>query len=131
MVCAPVRRECRSVCPGTLLHGDQPAVRLVNRICSWLSTKSQFWYRACQCFTKRKNFILHALDISVILTDDLQLVIALAISGDLDINFTQLGLDCLLRVAVAVVGRAVFHGCPLTVLSPQLLVHLHFYARKS
>src|SRR5699024_11321404 len=53
MVCAPERRECRSTRPGSLSQGGQPADRSANKICSWLSTKSQFWHRACQCFAIR------------------------------------------------------------------------------
>ena len=47
------RRECRRVPPGILTQGDQPAFRSANRISSWLRTRSQFWHRACQCFTIR------------------------------------------------------------------------------
>ena len=52
-VCAPVRRECRLSLPGILYQGDQPALRSANMISNWLSTMSQFWHRACQCFTIR------------------------------------------------------------------------------
>lgn len=52
-VCAPIRRECRHSLPGILIQGDQPALRSANMISNWLSTMSQFWHRACQCFTIR------------------------------------------------------------------------------
>ena len=52
-VCAPARRECRSGRRGILGQGSQPTARSANMISSWLSTKSQFWYLACQCFTIR------------------------------------------------------------------------------
>ena len=40
-----------------------------------------------------EDLVLHAFGIAVILSNDFRLVIALAISGDFDVNFAQLSLD--------------------------------------
>ena len=37
-----LRRECRTALPEILREGDQPTPRSAKRICSWLSTRSQF-----------------------------------------------------------------------------------------
>lgn len=39
--------------PGSLQPGNQPALRSANMISNWLRIRSQFWHRACQCFTIR------------------------------------------------------------------------------
>ena len=54
-----------------------------------------------------QDLILHPVRIPVILADDLGLEGAVPVPGDLDVHLTQLGLDGLLRVAIAV-----FLGAP-------------------
>ena len=77
---------------------------------------------------QRQNLILHPVRIPVILADDLGLEGAIPVPGDLDVHLTQLGLDGLLRVAVAVVsGGALRLVRALATLSTKLLVHLHFH----
>lgn len=53
---------------------------------------------------QRQDLILHPVCIPVILADDLRLEGAVPVPGHLDVHLTQLGLDGLLRVAVAVVS---------------------------
>ena len=67
-----------------------------------------------------KDLVLHAFSIAVVLSNDFRLVIALAISGELDVNFAQLGLDRLLRIPIAVVGSSGVPGRPLTAFSHNL-----------
>ena len=55
-----------------------------------------------------QNLVLHAVCIAVIFADDFRFIIALAVSGYLDVDLTQLGLDGLPGVAVAVVGGGIF-----------------------
>lgn len=55
------------------------------------------------------------------------LEIAFPISGPLDIDLPQLGLDRFVRIAVAVIWKIVFLACPLAAFPPQFLVHLHFH----
>ena len=52
-VCATTGVNADAGCRGILFQGDHPTLRSANMSSSWLSTKSQFWYRACQCFTMR------------------------------------------------------------------------------
>ena len=53
---------------------------------------------------QRQDLILHPVCIPVILADDLRLEGAVPVPGNLDVHLAQLGLDGLLRVAVAVVS---------------------------
>jgi len=75
-----------------------------------------------------QNLIFHAFGIAVIFADDLGLIVALAVSGNLDVDFSQLGLDGLLGIAVAIIGRYIFGVCgSMATLTPQFLIHLHFH----
>ena len=74
-----------------------------------------------------KDFVFHALGVTVIFSNDFRLVVALPVPGHPDVDLSKLGLDRLLRIAVAVVGGAVFTACPLAPFPPQFLVHLHFH----
>src|SRR5699024_9685491 len=74
-----------------------------------------------------EDLVLHAFGIAVILSNDFRLVIALAISGDLDVNFAQLSLDSLLRIPVAVIGSSGVPDYSLAAFSPQFLIHFHFH----
>ena len=77
---------------------------------------------------QRQDLILHSVRVSVILADDLGFEGAIPVPGNLDVHLTQLGLDGLLRVAVAVVsGGALRLVRALATLSTKLLVHLHFH----
>ena len=77
---------------------------------------------------QRQDLILHSVRVSVILADDLGFEGAIPVPGNLDVHLTQLGLDGLLRVAVAVVSGGALRlvRAPAT-LSTKLLVHLHFH----
>ena len=75
-----------------------------------------------------QNLVLHAFGVAVIFADDLRLIVALAVPGNLDVNLTQLCFDGLLRVAISVVGRGAFRVCgTLAPLSAKFLVHLYFH----
>ena len=65
-----------------------------------------------------KNLVLHALGVSVILSNDFRLIIAFPVSGHQDVDLPKLGLDRLLRIAIAVVGGAIFTACPLAPFPP-------------
>ena len=62
-----------------------------------------------------------------LLAGNFRFIVTLAVSGNLDVDLAQLGLDGFLRVPVAVVGRSVLLCCPLAPLPAEFLVHLHFH----
>ena len=76
---------------------------------------------------QRQNFVFHTLGIAVIRADDFRLEVPLAIPGNLDVDLSQLSLDCFLRVPIAIVGRSILLRRTLAALPAQLLVHLHFH----
>ena len=74
-----------------------------------------------------QNLVFHALGIAVILGNDFRLVVTLPVSGNLDVDLSQLGLNGFLRVTVAVIGRGGFTVGTLTAFPAQFLVHLHLH----
>lgn len=74
-----------------------------------------------------ENLVLHSLGIAVILFNDFRLVAAFPVPGHLDVDLSQLGLNRILRIAVAVVGCCIFSDCPLAAFPPQFLIHFHFH----
>ena len=76
---------------------------------------------------QRQDLVLHAFGVAVVLADDFRLIAALTVSGNLDVDFAQLGLYGFRGVAVAVVGRGSSLRCTLAPLPAQLLVHLHLH----
>ena len=57
-----------------------------------------------------QNLLFHAVSVAVILADDLRLIGAIAITGYLDVYFTELRLDGLLGITVAIIARRTLCG---------------------
>ena len=77
---------------------------------------------------QRQNFVFHAISIAAVLADDFRLVLTVAVTGNLNIDFSQLGLDLFLGISIAVVsGLLAFRIPALAALSSKFLIQFNFH----